>query len=310
MKRLAEQLGRRVHGRVALDVPLAPRTTIRLGGNAGLWFEPRDPLDLVAALSVFRDERVVPTVLGGGANTLISDEGLAGPVIHLTPGFSGVEWLSGDEALLGAGLTGIKALQAARSKGLTGPEFLVGIPGTLGGQVAMNAGTKSGEMAGLLRAVEIATADGLRVLAVEELGFSYRHCALPEGAVVTRLHLRFQHGDPVQGDAQLKADMSYRRRTQPWAKPNLGSTFKNPPGDHAGRLLEQSGFKGRSEGKVAFSDLHANFLVNLGGGRSADALRLVHEAQAVVRRTAGVDLMLEVVLAGSFAASEQAEASR
>ena len=112
----------------------------------------------------------------------------------------------------------------------------MGIPGTLGGQVAMNAGTKSGEMAGLLRAVEIATPQGMAMLPGDRLHFSYRHCELPAGAVVTRLHLRFQHGDPVAGDAQLKADMAYRRRTQPWARPNaLGSTFKNPPGDHAGR---------------------------------------------------------------------------
>ncbi len=307
MKVLAEKLARVARGRVALDEPLAPRTTIRLGGKAALWFEPRDRQDLVGALALFRDENQKPTVLGGGANTLISDAGLAGPVIHLTPGFSGVEWVSADEAFLGAGLTGIKALQAARSRGLTGPEFLVGIPGTLGGQVAMNAGTKSGEMASLLRAVEVATPEGLRWVPAEELHFSYRHCDLPEGAVVTRLQLRFQHGDPLQGDSQLKADMGYRRRTQPWAKPNLGSTFKNPPGDHAGRLIEASGLKGASEGRVAFSDLHANFLVNLGGGRAADALRLVRRAQAAVRRLSGVDLVLEVILAGSFSPAVEAE---
>jgi UDP-N-acetylmuramate dehydrogenase len=306
MRKLAEKLSRLVRGRVSLDEPLSPRTTIRLGGTAALWFEPRDAQDLVEALRLFRDERVEPSVLGGGANTLISDAGLAGPVIHLTPGFFGVEWLSADEALLGAGLTGIKALQAARGRGLTGPEFLVGIPGTLGGQVAMNAGTKSGEMAELLRAVEVATPDGLRFVPAEDLRLSYRHCELPAGAVVTRLRLRFRHGDPIQGDAQLRTDMSYRRRTQPWAKPNLGSTFKNPPGDHAGRLIEACGLKGASEGGVAFSDLHANFLVNLGGGRARDALRLIRRAQAAVRRMTGVDLVLEVVLAGTFPAEAEA----
>jgi UDP-N-acetylmuramate dehydrogenase len=262
---------------------------------------------LVEGLRLFRDEGLEPVVLGGGAKTLVSDAGLPGPVIHLTPGFSGVEWISQDEALLGAGLTGIKALQAARSRGLTGPEFLVGIPGTLGGQVAMNAGTKNGEMKDLLRAVEVATAEGLRRVAAADLHFSYRHCELPKGAVVTRLLMRFGHGDPAQGDVQLKADMAYRRRTQPWAKPNLGSTFKNPPGDFAGRLIEASGLKGASEGGVAFSDLHANFLVNLGGGRAQDALRLVRRAQAAVRRSAGIDLALEIVLRGAFAPAAEAE---
>jgi UDP-N-acetylmuramate dehydrogenase len=315
MTTLVQKLGPLVRGRVAVDEPLAPRTTIRLGGRAALWFEPRDAQDLVAALRLFRDEGVAPTVLGGGANTLVSDEGIRGPVIHLTPGFSGVEWLTADEAFLGAGLTGIKALQAARSRGLTGPEFLVGIPGTLGGQVAMNAGTKSGEMAGLLRAVEVATPEGLHLIDAQELRFSYRHCELPVGGVVTRLRARFQHGDPVASDVQLRADMAYRRRTQPWAKPNLGSTFKNPPGDYAGRLLETGGLKGAREGAIAFSDLHANFLVNLAGSavgearaRAQDALRLIRRAQESVRNKTGVELALEVVLAGSFPASSGAEA--
>jgi UDP-N-acetylmuramate dehydrogenase len=315
MTTLAQKLGTLVRGRIAVEEPLAPRTTIRLGGRAALWFEPRDAQDLVLALRLFRDEGVVPTVLGGGANTLISDEGIRGPVIHLTPGFAGVEWVSDDEAFLGAGLTGIKALQAARSRGLTGPEFLVGIPGTLGGQVAMNAGTKSGEMAGLLQAVEVATPEGLQLIEAKELHFSYRHCELPPGGVVTRLRARFQHGDPVAGDAQLRADMAYRRRTQPWAKPNLGSTFKNPPGDYAGRLLETGGLKGAREGAIAFSELHANFLVNLAGStagevrpRAQDALRLIRRAQGSVRGQTGVELSLEVVLAGSFPVTSGVEA--
>jgi UDP-N-acetylmuramate dehydrogenase len=304
MSALSRALEAVVRGRIALDVPLAPRTTIRLGGRAALWFEPRDPDDLVAALRVFRDAGASPIVLGGGANTLISDEGIAEPVIHLAPGFAGVEWVSDDEAFLGAGLTGIKALQAARSHGLTGPEFLVGIPGTLGGQVAMNAGTKTGEMSRLLRAVELATPDGLQIHDAARLNFSYRHCELPPGAVVARLRMRFLRGDTHAGDAQLRSDMAYRRRTQPWAKPNLGSTFKNPPSDFAGRLIEACGLKGAREGEVAFSDLHANFLVNLGGteiqARASDALRLIRRAQATVQRQAGVALALEVVLAGRF----------
>ena len=171
-------------------------------------------------------------------------------------------------------------------------------------------------MAKLLRAAEIATPQGLRLVDAKDLRFSYRHCELPAGAIVTRLRLRFEHGDATEGDAQLRADMAYRRRTQPWAKPNLGSIFKNPPGDHAGRLIEACGLKGARVGEVAFSDLHANFLVNLAaggearvraGGRAEDALRLIRRAQAVVRQKAGVDLALEVVLAGSFPAFAGAE---
>ena len=181
MKALAQKLETAVRGRWpsrSLSHRARPSDS---GGRAALWFEPRDAQDLVARSSPLSRRRVTPTTLGSGANTLISDEGIAGPVIHLTPGFSGVEWLSADETYLGAGLTGIKALQAARSRGLTGPEFLVGIPGTLGGQVAMNAGTKSGEMAEL-RAVEITTPQGNGDAARRSSPhFSYRHCELPAG---------------------------------------------------------------------------------------------------------------------------------
>ena len=290
-----------VRGAVREAEPLAPRSTIRLGGPADLWFEPRDAEDLVAGLRWLRDRAVAFRVVGGGANTLISDAGLRGAVIHLTPGFDpGVRWASDQEGELPAGLTGIKALQAARSRGLTGPEFLVGIPGTLGGQVAMNAGTKKGQMGDLLTAAQLASAEGLSWVPAAELALSYRHSALPAGSVVARVRLKFQAGDVATGDAQLRADMDYRRRTQPWEKPNLGSTFRNPEGDFAGRLLEQAGMKGAHVGQVAFSTLHANFLTNLGGGRAADAHALIQQARSRVQAATGIALTLEVALAGEF----------
>jgi UDP-N-acetylmuramate dehydrogenase len=288
-------------GNIRENEPLGPRSTIRLGGTADLWFEPASVEDLVAGLLLFRERAIPIRVLGGGANTLISDTGLRGVVIHLTPGFAaGVSWIGEHEVELAAGLSGIKALQAARSRGLVGPEFLVGIPGTLGGHVAMNAGTPRGQMSDLLTGVQIAEPGGLRFVPAVELRLAYRHSELPAGSVITRVRLRFRPGDLAANDVQVREDMSYRRRTQPWAFPNLGSTFRNPKGDYAGRLLEAAGLKGERIGQVAFSTLHANFLTNLGGGRAVDAHGLIERAKERVRESGGVALTLEVALAGEF----------
>jgi UDP-N-acetylmuramate dehydrogenase len=288
-------------GTIRENEPLAPRSSIRLGGLADLWFEPAAVEDLVAGLKLFREQGLPIRVLGGGSNTLISDAGLRGVVIHLTPGFAaGATWTGDREVELPAGLSGIKALQAARSRGLGGPEFLVGIPGTLGGQVAMNAGTSRGQMADLLTGVQLAEPSGVRFVPARELGLAYRHSELPPGSVITRVRLAFRDGDLAAGDAQVREDMGYRRRTQPWELPNLGSTFRNPEGDFAGRLLELAGLKGARMGQVAFSTLHANFLTNLGGGRAAEAHHLIESARSRVRETRGVALTLEVALAGEF----------
>jgi UDP-N-acetylmuramate dehydrogenase len=298
---LAQALRTIARGTIRENEPLAPRSTIRLGGPADLWFEPAGVEDLVAGLKLFREEGLPVHVLGGGSNTLISDAGLRGVVVHLTPGFAaGATWIDERQVELPAGLSGIKALQAARSRGLSGPEFLVGIPGTLGGQVAMNAGTPRGQMADLLTGIQLAEPAGLRFVEAQELKLAYRHSELPEGAVITRVRLRFRSGDPASNDAQIREDMGYRRRTQPWELPNLGSTFRNPEGDFAGRLLEATGLKGARVGQVAFSTVHANFLTNLGGGRAADAHRLIDSARSRVRDARGINLSLEVALAGEF----------
>jgi UDP-N-acetylmuramate dehydrogenase len=298
---LARDLRSVARGTIRESEPLGPRSTIRLGGAADLWFEPASPEDLVAGLRLFQERAVPIRVLGGGANTLISDSGLRGAVVHLTPGFAaGASWVGEREVELSAGLSGIKALQAARSRGLTGPEFLVGIPGTLGGHVAMNAGTPRGQISDLLTGVQVAEAGGLRFVPASGLRLAYRHSELPAGAVVTRVRLRFAPGDVETNDAQVREDMAYRRRTQPWAFPNLGSTFRNPKGDFAGRLLEAAGLKGERIGQVAFSTLHANFLTNLGGGQAAEAYRLIQRAMERVREARGIALTLEVALAGEF----------
>jgi UDP-N-acetylmuramate dehydrogenase len=242
-------------------------------------------------------------VLGGGANLLVADAGIRGVVVRL-PVDLGAESQDGERLVLSGGAPVTRLVQRAAAAGLTGCEFAAGIPGTLGGAVAMNAGTRIGEMKDLVERVEVATPAGVRWIPAEGLGFAYRTCRLPEGAVVTRVGFRLRRGDVAASRAVMDADREHRRRTQPLNWPTWGSTFRNPPGDHAGRLIEAAGLKGHRVGNAMWSDLHANFVVNLGGATARDCLTLIRMARERVRERFGVQLELEVRLAGAFAQDE------
>jgi UDP-N-acetylmuramate dehydrogenase len=285
------------------DAPMAPRTSIRVGGPADLLVRPADPDDLSSLLRECASRGVPVMVLGGGANLLVADAGIRGVVVRL-PVDLGQESQDDERLVLSGGAPVTRLVQRDVTAGLTGCEFAAGIPGTLGGAVAMNAGTRIGEMKDVVERVEVATPEGLRWLPAEELGFAYRTCRLPEGAVVTRVGFRLKHGDLAASRAVMDADRDHRRRTQPLNWPTWGSTFRNPPGDHAGRLVEAVGLKGHREGNAMWSDLHANFVVNLGGAAARDCLTLIRMARERVRERFGVDLELEVRLAGAFAPDE------
>jgi UDP-N-acetylmuramate dehydrogenase len=168
----------------------------------------------------------------------------------------------------------------------------------------MNAGTRIGEMKEVVERVEVATPEGLRWVPAAELEYAYRTCRLPPGAVITRVGFRLRRGDVAASRAAMDADREHRRRTQPLNWPTWGSTFRNPPGDHAGRLVEAVGLKGHRVGNAMWSDLHANFVVNLGGATARDCLALIRLARERVRERFGVELELEVRLAGAFAPDE------
>ena len=282
---------------------MAPRTSIRVGGPADLLVRPADPPDLATLLWNCSARRVPVLVLGGGANLLVADAGIRGVVIRLPVDF-GEEGEEGERLLLSAGAPVSRLVQRAAAAGLVGCEFASGIPGTLGGAAAMNAGTRIGEMKDVVERIEVATPEGLRFIPAAELGYAYRTCRLPPGAVVTRVGFRLRHGDLAASRSVMEADREHRRRTQPLNWPTWGSTFRNPPGDHAGRLVEAVGLKGHREGNAMWSDLHANFVVNLGGATARDCLALIRLARQRVRERFGVELELEVRLAGEFAPDE------
>jgi UDP-N-acetylmuramate dehydrogenase len=292
-----------VRGEALRDAPLAPRTAVRVGGPADLLVRPADPDDLAALLRASRelDVRVLP--LGGGANLLVSDAGVRGVVVKLPPGF-GDESADGVRLVLSAGAPSSRLTSRAQTTGLVGCEFAAAIPGTLGGLVAMNAGTRAGEMKDVVRRVELATCDGAGWVEAAALTFAYRACRLPAGAVVTRLEVELRQGDVAASRAAMEADVARRRATQPLDRPTFGSTFRNPPGEFAGRLIELVGLKGHRVGGAVWSSVHANFVVNLGGATARDVVTLLRLARGRVRERFGIELEPEVRLVGDFTAGD------
>jgi UDP-N-acetylmuramate dehydrogenase len=284
---------------------LAPWTSLRVGGPAELLVRPRTAQALVSVLSRARAEGFPVHVLGGGANTLVGDLGIRGITLKL-PGDLFAEEVQpvtsgGGLVTLGAGAAIVRLVNVMRARGWVGAEFLAGIPGTIGGAVAMNAGTKQGECERVLDAVELATPDGIGWVPRSALTLRYRFTELPPGAIITRARFRLPSGDVEASRAAMEADLGYRKRTQPLSQPNCGSVFTNPPGNHAGRLIDSVGLKGARLGSAQISTLHANWIVNLGGARASDVLGLIERAQARVREATGIVLVPEVKRVGVFA---------
>jgi len=299
-----EVWARQLQGDVRLQEPLVQWTSIRVGGPAEILYRPAKPDQLVEALKIARHDGVPIAVLGGGANTLVGDEGIPGLTIKLGPDLFPEEiFRQGDETTLslGAGAAIVRLVNQMKAHRLVGAEFLAGIPGTLGGAVSMNAGTKHGECMSVVQAVEVATSEGVGWIPRERLGVRYRRTDLPEGGVVTRVKFVLREGDVDASRKAMEADLDYRKRTQPLSQPNFGSVFKNPPNDFAGRLIERVGLKGHRAGQAQISELHANWIVNLGGATAKDVLALISLAQQRVKEATGVELQPEVKKVGRFA---------
>lgn len=302
-----DEIARAVRGEVLRDVPLAPRTSVRVGGAAACFVRPHDDDDLVAVLAAARALGQPVHVLGGGANTLVGDLGLPGVTLKLRESDERIED-RGDRLLveLSAGAPSGRLVQLAKERGLLGVEWAAGIPGTVGGLTAMNAGTRAGEMKDNVVEALLADAGGARWVPSSELRFAYRHSELG-GRVVARVRLSLAKGDAAAIEHSLAAmekDRSYRKASQPLNLPNSGSVFRNPPGDAAGRLIEQCGLKGATAGAAQISELHANFIVNRGGAKADDVVTLMARARDAVRERFQILLALEVRLVGLFAPSK------
>lgn len=282
---------------VKRNEPLAPWTSVRVGGAAEMLVKPTSADSLHKVLQFAHREGVPLTILGGGANTLVGDLGVPGITLKLANDYFPEE-IAGAAITVNAGSAIARIVTLMKQHQLVGAEFLAGIPGTLGGATAMNAGTKNGECMSVVEAVELATPDGLGW--VSGLTYRYRHTDLPAGAVVTRIRFALRSGDLAESARKMEADLSYRKRTQPLSQPNFGSVFTNPSGHFAGALIEKVNLKGHRIGNAQISTLHANWIVNLGGATAADVTSLMAEAQRRVLAETGVTLTPEVKRIGRF----------
>lgn len=288
---------------VQRDAPLAPWSSVRVGGAAEALVRPRSVDALVRLLAQAKANGVPVARLGGGANTLVGDLGVEGITLKL-PGDLTPEIVEtrdgGGLVTLGGGAAIARLVTLMKANRWVGAEFLAGIPGTLGGAVTMNAGTKNGECLTIVDAVELATEAGAGWVEAKSLAFRYRHTDLPEGAVVLRVRFALREGDLADSQRRMDEDLGYRKRTQPLSQPNFGSVFTNPPGGFAGALIEQVGLKGHRIGHAQISTQHANWIVNLGGATARDVTSLMALAQTRVRESAGVELTPEVKRLGAF----------
>ncbi len=285
--------------RVVLDEPLARYTTFKIGGPADAFLDARERDEVRVALRAARAVGVPVFVLGWGSNLLVKDRGVRGLVLRLTGEFEKVSFPGGDRARAGAAVRVPQLVVACAEKGLSGLEPIVGVPGTVGGALAMNAGTRDGEIGPAVLEIEAADpADGsVRVLPREALSFSYRHG--PVGGLVA-LSCLLQLKPGIKGDIMSAVARYQQKRlqTQPVHTFNVGSTFKNPPGRFAAQLIEQLGLKGHAIGGARVSPVHANFIENFAGAKASDVLALVDLIRERARATFGVALELEMRVVG------------
>ena len=294
-------------GRVQADAVLAPTTWFRVGGAAEMLLRPADADDLCAFLAALPAE-VPVTAIGAASNLIVRDGGVPGVVVRLARGFGSIV-TDGDGIIAGAAALDATVAEHAAAAGLAGLEFLSGIPGAIGGAVAMNAGAYGGDVAGTLDWAEVVTRSGeLLRLSAQHLGFAYRHAALPPGGVVVRARFRARRGDAAMIAARMAEIRSSREATQPVRARTGGSTFRNPPGMKAWELIDAAGCRGLVRGGAQVSEKHCNFLLNTGTATAADIEGLGEDVRRRVHEASGIVLDWEIRRIGLQAARPEAVA--
>ena len=277
--------------------PLRTHTTFRIGGPAAYYFIPEREEEIIEALDFAKEKGLPYYVIGKGSNMLFSDDGFDGVIIEIGKGLEKIEISDDGVVTAQAGVSLAYMASRLASKGLKGFAFAGGIPGTLGGGVAMNAGAYGGEMAQVVKEVTVLfPEDGVKTLSGEEMAFSYRHSLLTERpeAVVLRAAFRLQPGKPEEIRKKMDELMARRKASQPLEYPSAGSTFKRPEGYYAAALIDQCGLKGLTVGGAQVSEKHAGFVINRGGASCADVTALMAEIQRRVKAQTGVELEPEV----------------
>jgi UDP-N-acetylmuramate dehydrogenase len=288
-------------GDLRLDEPLARHTSFKIGGPADAWARPGNETQLLACLDFARVEGLPVTLLAAGTNVLVRDGGIRGLVLSLAGDFEAFS-LEGTRVRAGAAMNLALLARKTALAGLAGLEWAIGIPGSLGGALVMNAGAHGGEMRQVVRRVGLVLDGRAQVWEGPECGFAYRHSRFkelePGSLVLTWAELELALGPVGELKERMDAALAKRKASQPLNLPNAGCVFKNPEGGSAGALIEACGLKGRRRGAAEISALHANFVVNGGGARAADVLALMQEAAEAVRARFQVELKREILVLG------------
>jgi UDP-N-acetylmuramate dehydrogenase len=295
--RIRRELERIARGAVLENEPMARHTSLGLGGPADIYVEPGDREALRDVMSLLRAEGVPTLVLGRGTNLLVRDGGLDGVVVSTAGALSTID-VAGVSLVAGAGVSLSRTLIRAAEEGLSGLEELSGIPGSVGGAVAMNAGSFGASIGDRIERVEVFVDGTPAVLERETLEFSYRSSGLPEGAVVERVRLRLAPDDPFAIERRGREFVERKWRTQPAGMRSAGCVFRNPPDEAAGRLIDAAGLKGLRIGGAVVSDVHANYILNDRGATAADVEELIESVRRIVEERTGVSLELEVGVIG------------
>ena len=290
--------GGKVRGKLTPNAPLAPLVWFKSGGKAEWLFEPRDEEDLVAFLRDL-DPEVPVMALGLGSNLIVRDGGVRGVVVRLGKPFAKIEKIDATTLRSGGGASGILVSSTARDQGISGLEFLRGIPGTVGGFVRMNGGAYGREVKDILVSARLVLRSGELVeWPIEKLGYTYRHSDVPPGAVVTQAIFRGAPGDAQAIGGEMDAIARAREESQPLRSRTGGSTFKNPPGHKAWALIDAAGCRGFRMGDAQVSEKHCNFLLNLGSATSAEIEALGEEVRRRVAEKTQIELEWEIQRVG------------
>ena len=290
-------------GKLTQNAPLAPLVWFKSGGMADWLFEPKDADDLAAFLRDL-DPAVPVMALGLGSNLIVRDGGVPGVVVRLGKAFAKVAALDDVTLECGGGASGILVSSTARDAGIAGIEFLRSIPGTVGGFVRMNGGAYGSEVKDIIVDCDVVLRSGEAVTLTDaDLGYSYRHSALPEGAIVVAARFRGRPGEPAAIQAEMDRIAASREASQPLRSKTGGSTFKNPApelsgGHKAWQLVDEAGCRGLTLGGAQVSEKHTNFLINTGTATSSDIEALGEEVRRRVRETSGVELEWEIKRVG------------
>lgn len=293
-----ETLRRHLGDRARFAEPLAGHTTWGIGGPAWCLCRVESAAEAALVLGASAAAGMAVKVLGRGSNLLVGDRGYAGVMLSLAGELAQAR-VEGAMILAGGGAALPALVRLAAASGLAGLEWAAGIPASLGGAIANNAGALGGQMSDLVETVDIILADGRREeLPGAALTSGYRRGGLPAGALVLGARLGLSPDDPAAVAGRTRTILERRAASQPLGAASAGSVFKNPPGDHAGRLIEAAGCKGWRQGGAVVSERHANFIVNAGGASAQDVLELMERVRAQVRAACGVGLDLEVEVVG------------